>query len=114
MLKTPRRPFTAEFKDLAAKRVATGGSLGSVARELGHGQTTLRTWDAMSAPKLVVAVGDCGSGCAGAVFGESYASCGRVANILPVDVAIPGCPPPPLDLLRGILTAIRGRAETAP
>ena len=66
-----------------------------------------RTWQATPAPKLVVAVGDCG--CSGGIFGESYASCGKVANVIPVDVAVPGCPPPPLDLLRGILTAIRSR-----
>ena len=66
-----------------------------------------RTWQATPAPKLVVAVGDCG--CTGGIFGESYASCGKVANVIPVDVAVPGCPPPPLDLLRGILTAIRSR-----
>ena len=66
-----------------------------------------RTWQATPAPKLVVAVGDCG--CNGGIFGESYASCGKVANVIPVDVAVPGCPPPPLDLLRGILTAIRSR-----
>ena len=66
-----------------------------------------RTWQATPAPKLVVAVGDCG--CTGGIFGESYASCGKVANVIPVDVAVPGCPPPPLDILRGILTAIRQR-----
>jgi Ni,Fe-hydrogenase III small subunit len=64
-----------------------------------------RTYAATPGPKLVVAVGDCG--CSGGIFGESYASCGKVANVIPVDVAVPGCPPPPLDLLRGILTAIR-------
>ena len=37
----------------------------------------------------MVAVGDCG--CTGGIFGESYASCGRVANVIPVDVAVPGC-----------------------
>jgi Ni,Fe-hydrogenase III small subunit len=63
-----------------------------------------RAYDAVPAPKLVVAVGDCG--CTGGIFGEGYASCGRVANILPVDVAIPGCPPPPIDILRGILAAV--------
>jgi Ni,Fe-hydrogenase III small subunit len=66
-----------------------------------------RTYDAAPDPKLVVAVGDCG--CDGGIFGESYASCGRVANIIPVDVAVPGCPPPPLEILRGILTAVRSR-----
>ena len=63
-----------------------------------------RAYAAMPAPKLVVAVGDCG--CTGGIFGESYASCGRIANVIPVDVAVPGCPPPPLDILRGILTAV--------
>jgi len=61
-------------------------------------------YDAVPHPKLVVAIGECA--CTGGVFGESYASCGRVANVIPVDVTIPGCPPPPLDILRGILTAI--------
>jgi Ni,Fe-hydrogenase III small subunit len=67
-----------------------------------------RTYDATPEPKLVVAVGDCG--CTGGVFGESYASCGRVSNVIPVDVTIPGCPPPPLDILRGILGAVRQRS----
>jgi len=61
-------------------------------------------YDCTPDPKLVVAVGDCG--CTGGLFGESYASCGKVSNVIPVDVTVPGCPPPPLDLLRGILTAI--------
>ena len=65
----------------------------------------LRTYAATPDPKLVVAVGDCG--CTGGIFGESYASCGRVANVLPVDVAVPGCPPTPTRLLQGILTAIK-------
>ncbi|HEX5477993.1 MAG TPA: NADH-quinone oxidoreductase subunit B family protein [Burkholderiales bacterium] len=64
-----------------------------------------RTYAATPEPKLVVAIGDCG--CDGGIFGESYASCGRVSNVLPVDVAVPGCPPAPLEILRGILTAVR-------
>jgi Ni,Fe-hydrogenase III small subunit len=63
-----------------------------------------RTWDATPDPKLVVAIGDCG--CDGGVFGESYASRGRVSNVIPVDVAVPGCPPTPTAIMRGILTAI--------
>ncbi len=66
-----------------------------------------RTFEAMPEPKLVVAVGDCSRD--GGIFGESYASCGRVANVLPVDVVVPGCPPPPLEILRGILGAVRQR-----
>ncbi len=63
-----------------------------------------RTYDATPEPKLVVAIGDCGA--TGGIFGESYASCGRVGNVIPVDVTIPGCPPPPLEILRGILRAV--------
>ena len=70
-----------------------------------------RTCDATPEPKLVVAVGDCG--CTGGIFGESYASMGRVANVIPVDVAIPGCPPSPTALLQGILAAIAAHAAPA-
>ncbi len=71
-----------------------------------------RAYDATPEPKLVVAVGDCG--CTGGIFGESYASCGRVANVIPVDVAVPGCPPTPLQLMQGILAAIApGKADRA-
>lgn len=63
-----------------------------------------RTYDATPEPKLVVALGDCG--CNGGIFGESYASCGGVSKIIPVDVAVPGCPPTPHAIMQGILTAI--------
>jgi len=63
-----------------------------------------RTYDATPEPKLVVAIGDCG--CSGGIFGENYASRGRVSNVIPVDVAVPGCPPTPLAIMQGILTAI--------
>lgn len=63
-----------------------------------------RTYDATPDPKLVVAVGDCGT--CGGLFGEGYASLGAVSNVIPVDVVVPGCPPTPTRLLQGILTAI--------
>ena len=63
-----------------------------------------RTYNAVPPPKLVVAVGDCG--CNGGIFGESYASLGGIDKIIPVDAAIPGCPPKPVDLLKGILRVI--------
>ena len=63
-----------------------------------------RTYDATPEPRLVVATGDCG--CTGGIFGESYASLGRVSNVIPVDVAVPGCPPTPLAIMQGIMTAI--------
>ena len=45
-------------------------------------------------------------GCPGGIVGESYASCGRVSNVIPVDAAVPGCPPTPTAIKQGILTAI--------
>ena len=73
-----------------------------------HMEQALRiAYEAMLEPKLVVAVGDCGRD--GGIWGESYATCGGVANVLPVDVAVPGCPPPPAAILQGILTAISTR-----
>ncbi len=71
----------------------------------------LRTYEATPDPKLVVAIGDCG--CTGGVFGESYASRGRVSNVIPVDVAVPGCPPSPSRIMTGILTAISSRGARA-
>jgi Ni,Fe-hydrogenase III small subunit len=62
-------------------------------------------YDCTPDPKLVVAVGDCG--CTGGPFGESYASCGRVDNVIAVDATVPGCPPTPLALMQGILAAVR-------
>ena len=68
-----------------------------------------RTYEAMPEPKLVVAIGECG--CTGGIFGESYASCGRVENVIPVDVAVPGCPPPPAAIMQGILTAVQAPVQ---
>ncbi len=61
-----------------------------------------RTYEATPNPKWVIAVGDCGV--CGGEFGVSYASCGAVSNVIPVDLAIPGCPPTPLALLQGLLS----------
>ncbi len=64
-----------------------------------------RTYDAMPAPKLVIAIGDCGA--CGGIFGASYASRGSVANILPVNTTVTDCPPTPTAILRGILETVR-------
>jgi Ni,Fe-hydrogenase III small subunit len=70
-----------------------------------------KTYDAMPAPRLVVAVGACG--CSGGIFGQNYATIGAVDAVLPVDVYIPGCPPNPHALLHGILVAV-GRLAPVP
>jgi Ni,Fe-hydrogenase III small subunit len=69
----------------------------------------LRTYEATPDPKLVVAIGDCGA--CGGIFGETYASRGAVANVIPVDVVVPGCPPSPARIMAGILAALSGRAN---
>ncbi|MCX4174170.1 MULTISPECIES: NADH-quinone oxidoreductase subunit B family protein [Paraburkholderia] len=71
-----------------------------------------RAYEATPHPKLVVAVGECA--CTGGMFRESYAVCGPLSNFLPVDVTIQGCPPPPIDILRGILAALRTKHATSP
>lgn len=62
------------------------------------------TYEATPDPKIVIAVGDCAHNCG--VFQGSYAVAGSVADFIPVDVTVPGCPPEPMDILRGILTAL--------
>ncbi|HJS92286.1 MAG TPA: hypothetical protein VJ738_20140 [Steroidobacteraceae bacterium] len=72
-----------------------------------------RVYEATPDPKLVVAVGECA--CTGGIFGERPACRGKVSNVIPVDVVIPGCPPTPVRILQGILAAIsRGAPEAAP
>lgn len=71
-----------------------------------HMETALlRTYQATPNPKLVLAVGDCGA--CGGKFGCSYASVGAVSKVIPVDGVVTGCPPTPLELLKGILKLIK-------
>jgi Ni,Fe-hydrogenase III small subunit len=64
-----------------------------------------RTLEATPAPRVVVAVGACG--CSGGIFGEgTYASLGGVDRVVPVDVYVPGCPPPPRAILAGLFVAM--------
>jgi Ni,Fe-hydrogenase III small subunit len=71
-----------------------------------------RTYAATPAPKWVVAVGDCAAGCG--VFAGSYACVGAVAQVLPVDLVIRGCPPTPTDLLHGLLYLLDRPALESP
>lgn len=60
----------------------------------------MKTYEAAASPKLVVAVGDCARNCG--VFAGGYGVAGAVGDFVPVDLEIPGCPPSPDDLLRGL------------
>lgn len=63
-----------------------------------------RTYDATPDPKIVIAIGDCANNCG--VFKDSYAVFGGVDKVIPVNVFVAGCPPEPIDILRGILLAL--------
>lgn len=63
-----------------------------------------KTFAAMPPPKRVVAIGACAI--SGGVFGPSYAASAGVQEIIPVDVVVPGCPPPPLAILHGLLVVV--------
>ena len=70
-----------------------------------------RTYDAMPSPRRVVALGTCALD--GGVFGPSFVSGAGVAEIIPVDVEIAGCPPPPLAIIHGLLIAAGRKPATA-
>jgi Ni,Fe-hydrogenase III small subunit len=63
-----------------------------------------KTYEAMPAPKWVVAAGDCALD--GGCFSGSYAVVGGVSKVVPVDLHIPGCPPTPVQLLKGLLALL--------
>ena len=62
-------------------------------------------------PKWVVAVGDCACSCG--VFAESYACAGAVSSVIPVDLHIKGCPPRPIELLKGLLALLETASKAA-
>lgn len=71
-------------------------------------QAARRTFEAVPEPRIVVAVGACAS--SGGIVGKRYASAGGAAELLPVDVFVPGCPPRPEAIIFGVLLAL-GRAS---
>lgn len=67
-------------------------------------QALLMTYEAVPAPKLVMAVGACAA--SGQILGSRYAVQGAVDELIPVDIYVPGCPPRPQALLYGLLMAM--------
>ena len=68
-----------------------------------------KVYDATPAPKFVVAIGD--EACNGGIFRDSYAICGPVSAVIPVDLEIPGNPPEPADMIKGLLTLMKKAGE---
>ena len=71
-------------------------------------EALLRTYNATPEPKWVVALGDCAINCG--VFAGSPAVVGPLSDFLPVDLHVPGCPPPPLDILKALLGLMEAQA----
>ncbi|MGC8658554.1 MAG: NADH:ubiquinone oxidoreductase [Desulfomonilaceae bacterium] len=63
-----------------------------------------KAYEAMPTPKKVIAVGACAL--SGGIFGPSFVSSGGIEELIPVDVAVPGCPPPPLAVIHGLLALV--------
>ncbi|MEI7451672.1 MAG: formate hydrogenlyase [Candidatus Falkowbacteria bacterium] len=80
---------------------------GPVTRNL---ETAVRTtYEATPHPCVVVALGD--GACTGGIWKDSYAVVGPVEAVIPVDVRIPGDPPSPTEILRGLLQALRVKKD---
>jgi Ni,Fe-hydrogenase III small subunit len=69
-----------------------------------------RTWRATPDPKWVVALGDCAA--TGGMFAESYACVGAIEKAIPVDLRIPGCPPRPIEILKGLIALMDAASRT--
>jgi Ni,Fe-hydrogenase III small subunit len=63
-----------------------------------------RSYDATPGPKWVVAAGACALD--GGLYAGSYACAGGVSDVIPVDLHIPGCPPTPINLIKGLLALV--------
>jgi Ni,Fe-hydrogenase III small subunit len=68
-----------------------------------------RTWRATPDPKWVVAVGDCA--CSGGMFAGSYACIGPASAVIPVDLHVTGCPPRPIEILKGLVALLDAAAR---
>jgi len=71
-------------------------------------EALLRAYNAAPEPKWVVALGDCADTCG--VFAGSTAVVGPLADILPVDLHVRGCPPAPIEIVKGLLALIEARS----
>lgn len=66
-------------------------------------QALRMTYDAMPEPKMVMACGACA--CGGETYGSTYAVVGRAADVVPVDITVPGCPPRPAAIIVALCAA---------
>ena len=66
-------------------------------------QALRMTYEALPEPKMVMACGACA--CGGETYGSTYATVGKAADVVPVDIAVPGCPPRPSAMIVALCAA---------
>jgi Ni,Fe-hydrogenase III small subunit len=76
---------------------------------LNMAEAVKKTYEAMPFPKYVVAVGD--DACDGGIYKDSYAVLGGVDKVLPVDIKIPGNPPSPKEIIRGLFALVKSASK---
>ena len=69
----------------------------------------LAAYEAMPTPRRVAALGDCALG--RGVLGTPGEIAGRVEDLLPVDLRIPGCPPTPEEIANALIGLIDGSSD---
>ena len=62
-----------------------------------------KTYEATPKPKIVIALGDCAMNCG--VFRGGHGVAGSVADFIPVDIEVPGCPPDPAAIAQALRRA---------
>jgi len=80
---------------------------GPITRNLARAVKT--AYEQTPKPCIVVALGD--GACTGGIWRDSYAIVGKLSDVIPVDVHIPGDPPTPTEILRGLLAALSAKSE---